>query len=312
MHALKLLMIFLLAGAAFSQGTGTNKPDPKPVKKPDASAQEEDPGKQETKKTKSDPEALALIKKAISAQTPSGTAPNVKSFQAEFSVTMWEDDKGTRVAKPRTGTIVQFWKRGNNGKSSSYHRSLELTGSGKTTHLISDGRRFFLQNSGEAPRNLASDINLQNDLKNLKDEIRRTGELMRSFFVANLHQPDACYKLFGGPGELSLGGGRKKVPIISVLRIMPKEEDMLLVIGKEDQRLYEVHLGVRPDGPAREIFHFEHHQELTEGDETTLIIPCVVQFIRNGEEVLVARADEVHKIQFNKRIHRNVFKPRRH
>ncbi|HMS17902.1 MAG TPA: hypothetical protein PKA37_13755 [Planctomycetota bacterium] len=256
----------------------------------------------------SDAGALEILKKCAELQTPGGTAPEVETFQSELQVTLWEDDQGNRVAKPRSGTIVQYWKR--QGELTQYHRQLEITGSEANTSLISDGRGFWLQKSKEPARNLVIDANLSKDLENLKGEIRRTSELMRSFFVANLITADTKFTLLHSQDLLNLPNERREVKVFNILRECPKEEPMVLTIGTEDYRLYQVDLGPRNDGPSRETFRFEHHQTVTDGGGRELLVPCVVQFFRGGQEILVARADRPHKIQFNTKILAKVFRPR--
>lgn len=285
---LLLAALALLCAGAPAQGGEGREPAPAPLK--------------------SDTEALEAISRCVQVQTPKGTAPEIRSFQAELSVTLWEDDQGARVQRPRSGTILQYWTR--DGDVIRYHRQLEITGAGTVTALMTDGRGAWLQSADEPARNLVTDPNLEKDLESLRKEIARTSELMRSFFVANLAGEDVVFQMADRGIELELPHERRTIPVDRILRIRRGEELMILSIGKEDGRLYEVELGPKPGGSSRESFHFEHHRILDDGEESQLLVPCVVQFRRDGQEILVARAEAPHKIQFNKRIARAVFRPR--
>jgi hypothetical protein len=260
-----------------------------------------------------DPEAMRALEACIKAQTPGGNAPPIHSFQAELLVTLWEDDQGKRTAKPRSGTIIQYWTLKN--EKVSYHRQLEVTGSASSTALISNGTSYWMQKTGEPTRNLAIDINLQKDLDALKAEIQRTTELMRAFFVSNLIGANTRFELLDKESEIELQNERSQneprvVKVTRILRFAKGEEPMLLTIGLTDHRLYRVEIGPTETGVYREAFHFEHHKLVKDGEGKSFLIPCVVQFLRDGQEILVARADEPHKIQFNTAISPRVFRPK--
>lgn len=257
-------------------------------------------------------EAKKIIDAAIKRQTPAGAPPAITSYHADYKVSLHEDEKGRPTPK-RSGIIEQWWQI-RNGKV-RYHRIFRSeVGTEAPTHYITDGTRFWFQIEGERVQSM-EDPNLRDDLRNLREEIRRTGELMQLFFVSNIL--DASAKLRMGRTGVDVDDPKSRdttdrIDVDEVIIERTNKRAVTLRIGKQDRLVYEAELSPLEGRTDKELFAFGYHQELEDQQIGKVMIPTRVTYAKNGKTVMEANVPKrsLERMRFNAPIPRKHFRPR--
>ena len=155
---------------------------------------------------------------------------------------------------------------------------------------------------------MRSDPNLKRDLDNLKEEIRRTGELMKLFFLANLVGDGTTVAM--GNLEATIqhpkGRGRPRLAVDEIIVKRPSEIDVLLRIGKGDHFVYEAELVPREPGGATERFQFSHHQRIEDQRIGKVVVPMRITYMTGDRLVMRAAVDNPQTdVRFNVKLKRN-------
>lgn len=252
-----------------------------------------------------DPEARAIFNAAVKVQCPDGTLPEIIDFKADMSVSLYEKE----AAGPKSGRCVQYWQR--NQPRSRYHRVLSISG-GKTTHLATDGLRFLLWEEGGRVQDLLDDPALKDDLRTLKDEMRRTEELLSSLFLQRMDKPGMSVRFAGPASTIKRGEPAEDVPVRTLVCRNAGEADVQLVIGIADQRLYAVDRAAVGDKPAQ-AFRFDFHAlgsgKSANGEVQRLLLPRRVEYCENGRLLIEANARKASDLQFNTGLEAASFAP---
>ncbi len=272
-----------------------------------------------------DDDPRQILAAAIKTQTPSarfddgryvsGTVPVITSYEASYKVSLHEDEKGNATPR-RSGLIRQWWQR--KDSKIRYHRVFRSEiGDDPPAHYITDGIRFWYQVEGGQPVvNMADDQNMQADLRNLREEIRRTGELMQLFFIGNVL--DGATGVTLGKTDLDVDDPRSRRPKdrIKVDEVVVRREGkptVVLRIGKKDRHVYEAELRpVGEDGPT-ELFAFGYHQALSDPVVGDVTVPTRLTYAKDGRTVMEANipAPAKDNLSFNGKLSRSDFQPLR-
>lgn len=255
--------------------------------------------------------ARKILAAAIKIQTPAGAAPAITSYHADYKVSLHEDDKGNETPK-RSGIIEQWWQV-KSGKI-LYHRVFRSeVGKGPPSHYITNGDRFWFQVEGERVQSM-DDPTLIDDLENLRSEIRRTGELMQLFFIANLLDASAKVRMGRTGIDVDDPKSRRKEDRIDIDEVSVQREGkrtVILRIGKKDHLVYEAELRPRDGQTVVERFSFGYHRQLKDAQIGDVVIPTRVTYSKNDRTVMEANVPlpaEEH-LRFNAPLSRKLFQP---
>ncbi|MAG56371.1 MAG: hypothetical protein CMJ83_08785 [Planctomycetes bacterium] len=227
-------------------------------------------------------------------------------------MTIWEKDAQGR-SREREGKIEQRWQK--QAKRNRYRRLLSPTvGDEKPSTMGCDGQRYWRQRPGERSQDLQGDPTFRKDLDNLKEEIRRTDELMSLFFLANLLTEHAVLQL--GNKDVVIKPNRnqrrQKYLVDEVVLKRPGKRTLTFRIGKQDARVYEIHLAALKKGDPVETFAFFFHLPLKDKALGRVLLPTSVTYLKNGKRVMHANkptgAIEEH-VHLNPKLRRKDFRP---
>ncbi len=247
-------------------------------------------------------DAESVLNAATSTQCPDGAIAAITDFEAEMAVSLFENEG----APPKTGKCHQWWQK--DGKRRRYHRQLAVSG-GKTTHLATDGLGMLLWEEGGKVQDLLGDPALKDDLKTLRDELRRTEELLETFMLSALREEGVTWELASEPRKISRGDPAAEILVDVLTRKKKDAADLVLEIGRLDHRLYGVE---RTVATVRQSFRFDFHAHTRVGkDETArrVLLPQRVEYIENGSVKLQANARRVSALRLNGGIAASAFSP---
>lgn len=236
--------------------------------------------------------AEAVLNAATSAQCPDGAIAPITDFEAEMAVTLFEAEG----APPKTGKCHQWWQK--DGKRRRYHRQLAVSG-GKTTHLATDGLGMLLWEEGGKVQDLLGDPALKEDLKTLREELRRTEELLETFMLSALREEGTTWQLEPEPRKISRGDPATEILVDVLTRKKKDAPDLVLEIGRTDHKLYGVE---RTVATVRQCFRFDFHAFAKVGkDEAArrVLLPQRVEYLENGHVKLQANARRVSALRLN-------------
>ena len=255
--------------------------------------------------------AREILAAAAKVQTPSGTAPAITSYHADYKVSLHEDDKGNPTPK-RSGIIEQWWQIRND--KVRYHRVFRAeVGKSAPAHYITDGDRFWYQVEGERVQSM-DDPNLRDDLVTLRSEIRRTGQLMQLFFIANILDPSSKARMGRTDIDVDDPKSRRKDDRILVDEVIVErrgKRTVVLRIGKEDHLVYEAELRPLDGQTTIERFSFGYHRHLKDPQIGEVVVPTRVTYSKDKKTVMEANIPlpaEEH-VRFNAPLSRKLFQP---
>lgn len=246
--------------------------------------------------------ADAVLTAATNTQCPDGAIATITDFEAEMAVTLFEQEG----APPKTGKCHQWWQK--DGKRRRYHRQLDVSG-GKTTHLATDGVRMLLWEEGGKAQDLLGDPALKEDLKTLREELRRTEELLESFMLSALREEGVTWQLDAEPRKISRGDPATEILVDVLTRKKKDAPDLVLEVGRIDHRLHGVE---RTVNAVRQSFRFDFHAITRVGkDESArrVLLPQRVEYLENGIVKLQANARRVSSLRLNGGIDAAAFSP---
>jgi hypothetical protein len=247
-------------------------------------------------------DAAAVLASAIKAQCPDGALSFIADFEADLAVSIYEKEG----AAPKTGKCHQWWQK--DGTKRRYHRKLAVSG-GKTTHLATDGLRMLLWEEGGKPQDLLADPALKEDLKTLRDEIRRTEELLDTFMLSKLDGAGVTWNLSPLPKTVLRGEPAVPVNVRVLTRTLKDSPDLVLEIGVDDQRLYGVERQIKG---VRQNYLFDFHGLASTGsgaDARRVLLPQRVEYREDGALKFQANAKRVSAFKINSGLDAKAFSP---
>lgn len=265
------------------------------------------PEMQETSAVKEDPSARAILEAAAKVQTPDGTQP-ITTYRGTYNVTVFQDEEG-KPSSGRSGLIEQTWKKAN-GKV-RYRRVFHNTVKKEPpAHYICNGTNYFYRVEGQDARNMRRDPNLKRELDNLKEEIRRTTEMMNLFFLGNLKAEEITVGM--GARDRTVQHPKRRNRTIAVDEIIIGRKDasnVILRIGKKNRLVYEAELVPNAPGGATERFRFGYHKTLSDAQIGKVVVPTLVEYFK-GDERVMRGATEIDKLSFNVKVSNSEFNSR--
>ncbi|MSR75928.1 MAG: hypothetical protein EXS14_10720 [Planctomycetes bacterium] len=143
---------------------------------------------------------------------------------------------------------------------------------------------------------------LKDDLRTLKEELRRTEEMLDIFFLQRLDGDGVTFTFAGPATTIKRGDPAEDIAVRTLVRRKQGEADLHLLIGAADHKLYGVDRAATGD-KASQSFRFDFHALGTGkgpvGQTQRLLLPRRVEFLENGRLVLEANARKANDLQFN-------------
>ena len=256
---------------------------------------------------KDDPAARKLFEDAAAAQieTEGDQKFAVVGFRARVTLKVNKRTKGKGRGRTNEGDVEwRYWEevKEQPGKRRTFHwywRHIKQP-DGKEVWVRTNGRRYSLREKGHDTRTLGS-AEYQEDRQQIDDELREARKLARLFILKNL--PQAGTRIAFGRKKVKIATPNSDVDTSEIHWSSPDEQDMSFLVGP-DKYIYQVTLHPQRADQPEEVLRFSYHEyRKPTADEKTpfkrILIPRIVEFFRDGEQRMIATANDSSSIEFN-------------